>query len=256
MVEIKKQSHDVKQSVCYSEEEILNLFESVDDFQSGFYLNEKSIYDSIHLAYIPDSSADIAHKDDYIATCIFKSYDDPDVRTLRRYRDSVLAETWYGRLSVKTYYFLSPLLVRCFKKTSKLNKFVLRKLTVKVKRLNESGVENTEYEDPVAFWNINNCTNEFDFGISKLNKFLSERFSDINEDEAESNGYENSQSEERDTVVNGSKATYSEISTFEEEIRNTSTEDLKLILDDQQDLYSNEEIRIIKNELKDRLQFT
>lgn len=40
----------------------------------------------------------------YIATCVYGSYDCPQVWTLRRYRDNTLAETWYGRLFVHTYY--------------------------------------------------------------------------------------------------------------------------------------------------------
>ena len=46
---------------------------------------------------------------------------------------------------------------------------------------------------------------------------------------------------------------YENISDFIEEIRNTSTEALKLILADQRELYSDEEIKIIMDELKRRI---
>ena len=46
--------------------------------------------------------------------------------------------------------------------------------------------------------------------------------------------------------------TYDDISDFQDEIRNTSTEDLKLILEDQRELYSDDEIKIITEELQRR----
>ena len=42
------------------------------------------------------------------------SYDCPQVWTLRRFRDYTLAETWYGRTFIRTYYAISPTLVKWF----------------------------------------------------------------------------------------------------------------------------------------------
>lgn len=39
----------------------------------------------------------------YIATCVYGSYDCPQVWTLRRFRDYTLDETWYGRLFIRCY---------------------------------------------------------------------------------------------------------------------------------------------------------
>lgn len=50
----------------------------------------------------------------YVATAVYGSYDCPEVWTLRRFRDSTLASTWYGLLFTKTYYAVSPTLVRWF----------------------------------------------------------------------------------------------------------------------------------------------
>ena len=50
----------------------------------------------------------------YVATAVYGSYDCPEVWTLRRFRDDSLAETWYGRAFVKTYYAISPTLVKWF----------------------------------------------------------------------------------------------------------------------------------------------
>ena len=44
----------------------------------------------------------------YVATAVYGSYDCPQVWTLRRYRDYTLAETWYGRAFIRTYYAISP----------------------------------------------------------------------------------------------------------------------------------------------------
>ena len=50
----------------------------------------------------------------YVATAVYGSYDCPEVWILRRYRDYTLAETWYGRAFIHTYYAISPTLVKWF----------------------------------------------------------------------------------------------------------------------------------------------
>ena len=50
----------------------------------------------------------------YVATCVYGSYDCPQVWTLRRYRDNTLASTWYGRAFIHTYYAVSPTIVKLF----------------------------------------------------------------------------------------------------------------------------------------------
>ena len=54
----------------------------------------------------------------YVATCVYGSYDCPEVWTLRRYRDFTLDETWYGRVFIKVYYAISPIFVKYFGDTS------------------------------------------------------------------------------------------------------------------------------------------
>lgn len=83
----------------------------------------------------------------YIATCIYGSYDCPQVWTLRRFRDNTLAETWYGRAFIHTYYAISPTLVKWFGKTKWFKKLWEPILTRMTKKLNENGVENTPYAD-------------------------------------------------------------------------------------------------------------
>lgn len=83
----------------------------------------------------------------YVATAVYGSYDCPQVWTLRRYRDYTLAETWYGRAFIRTYYAISPTLVEWFGHTEWFKKMWKGKLDRMVKKLQENGVEGTPYED-------------------------------------------------------------------------------------------------------------
>ena len=83
----------------------------------------------------------------YVATAVYGSYDCPQVWTLRRYRDYTLAETWYGRAFIRTYYAISPTLVKWFGHTDWFKGMWKGKLDRMVARLQNEGVENTPYQD-------------------------------------------------------------------------------------------------------------
>lgn len=83
----------------------------------------------------------------YIATCVYGSYDCPQVWTLRRYRDSVLSKTSFGVLFIHLYYAISPTLVKLLGNKNWFKKICLRILDRKVKKLNKSGLEDTPYTD-------------------------------------------------------------------------------------------------------------
>ena len=83
----------------------------------------------------------------YIATAVYGSYNCPEVWTLRRYRDNVLDNTWYGRLFIRSYYAISPTLVKWFGKSNWFKNLLINPLNNKVKKLNKKGFENTPYED-------------------------------------------------------------------------------------------------------------
>ena len=83
----------------------------------------------------------------YVATCVYGSYDCPQVWTLRRFRDDTLGSTWYGRAFIKLYYAVSPTLVKWFGKTTWFKKMWKGMLDRMVKRLNDKGVKNTPYKD-------------------------------------------------------------------------------------------------------------
>lgn len=87
----------------------------------------------------------------YIATCVYGSYDCPEVWVLRRFRDNYLASTWYGRSFIKCYYAVSPLIVKLFGKFNwfhRVWKPVLNKIVFK---LQKNGYHDTPYHDTT--WN-------------------------------------------------------------------------------------------------------
>lgn len=83
----------------------------------------------------------------YVATCVYGSYDCPPVWTLRRYRDYTLAQNPFGRLFIKTYYAISPTVVKLFGNQQWFHKLFKTPLDKWVKKLNHKGVENTPYKD-------------------------------------------------------------------------------------------------------------
>jgi hypothetical protein len=83
----------------------------------------------------------------YVATCVYGSYDCPQVWTLRRYRDDTLGSTWYGRWFIRTYYAISPTLVKWFGNTNWFKKLWKGKLDRMVTKLHNNGVEDTPYKD-------------------------------------------------------------------------------------------------------------
>lgn len=48
----------------------------------------------------------------YVATAVYGSYDCPEVRVLRHFRDQTLVSTSLGRSFIRVYYAVSPLAVR------------------------------------------------------------------------------------------------------------------------------------------------
>lgn len=83
----------------------------------------------------------------YVATCVYGSYNCPEVWTLRRFRDNTLAETILGRAFIRTYYAISPTIVKWFGNTSWFKKMWKGTLDRMVSRLHDNGIENTPYED-------------------------------------------------------------------------------------------------------------
>lgn len=83
----------------------------------------------------------------YIATCVYGSYDCPQVWTLRRFRDCSLLSNTTGKLFVKMYYAVSPHLVRRLGKTYFFKKFWKVIIDYIVKHLQRNGYASTPYND-------------------------------------------------------------------------------------------------------------
>lgn len=83
----------------------------------------------------------------YVASAVYGSYDCPQVWTLRRFRDNVLSETWYGRVFIYCYYAISPMIVKCCGDSTWFHRFWRKKLDRFVARLNERGLSSAPYFD-------------------------------------------------------------------------------------------------------------
>ncbi len=96
---------------------------------------------------IPERPTPKASNGCYVATCVYGSYDCPEVWTLRRYRDNTLGSTRRGRAFIKLYYAISPTLVKWFGKTKWFKKMWRGALDRMVNKLRAKGVESTPYKD-------------------------------------------------------------------------------------------------------------
>lgn len=83
----------------------------------------------------------------YVATAVYGSYDCPEVWVLRRWRDSVLLSTAFGRGTVRAYYHVSPHLVRKIGHRHAFSALVRPILDAFVRRLRDSGVSEAAYVD-------------------------------------------------------------------------------------------------------------
>ncbi len=83
----------------------------------------------------------------YVATAVYGAYDCPPVWVLRRYRDYFLAKSRGGRAFIKTYYCISPRLVKRFGNTEWFRRIFKKSLDKKVARLKAKGFEDTPYGD-------------------------------------------------------------------------------------------------------------
>jgi len=83
----------------------------------------------------------------YVATCVYGSYDCPEVWTLRRYRDEKLATTRRGRGLIQAYYTVSPVIVKHFGHKAWFSRYWKGRLDLMVKKLQREGFANTAYRD-------------------------------------------------------------------------------------------------------------
>lgn len=126
---------------------IRSISKSIEQLESiAFYRDAQAKADEYKL-YLKELEKQTSRGGCYIATAIYGSYDCPQVWTLRRYRDYSLAETWYGRAFIRTYYAISPTLVKWFGHTPWFKNMWKGKLDKMVADLQEKGFESTPYND-------------------------------------------------------------------------------------------------------------
>ena len=84
----------------------------------------------------------------YVATAIYGSYDCPEVWILRRYRDNYLSNSLLGKVFIKSYYAISPAIVKLFGSTNWFNKIFRNLLDQKIAKLKSEGYSSERYVDP------------------------------------------------------------------------------------------------------------
>lgn len=102
---------------------------------------------SFVIPQLPSIEAIIPKQGCYVATAVYGSYDCPEVWTLRRYRDDILASCLFGRAFIRAYYAISPTLVKCFGNTRWFRSLWKCKLDRLVSKLQRDGIESTPYQD-------------------------------------------------------------------------------------------------------------
>ena len=83
----------------------------------------------------------------YIATCVYGSYDCPEVWMLRRYRDNILSDSWFGREFIQVYYATSPKIVELFGNKKWFNGLWKPILDKFVRKLQNKGIDGSPYSD-------------------------------------------------------------------------------------------------------------
>lgn len=83
----------------------------------------------------------------YIATCVYGSYDCPEVWTLRRFRDFRLAKSWLGRAFIHLYYVVSPTIVLIFGNMPSFQSLGRKVLNFTVSKLKSDGMSDAPYQD-------------------------------------------------------------------------------------------------------------
>lgn len=83
----------------------------------------------------------------YIATCVYGSYDTPELWIFRRFRDGYLGSRGWGRAFIRVYYAVSPVLVFLFGRSHWFRSFWRRVLDRIAADLRKKGYEDTRYSD-------------------------------------------------------------------------------------------------------------
>ncbi len=108
--------------------------DAIDDLDSRNPRRDSSVGNGSSAQRVDDPAVKVSKC--YIATAVYGSYDAPEVRVLRRFRDEVLSRTMPGRAFIRTYYAVSPPFARRLENAGRVNRLVRRVLDRIVNRLN------------------------------------------------------------------------------------------------------------------------
>jgi len=111
----------------------------------GRYLDEEYISD-IERGRIPSNLSSNSGCC-YVATCVYGSYDCPEVWTLRRFRDNSLNSSWFGKRFIQIYYAIGPKIVKLLGNKKWFNLIGKSVLDRFVTKLWNNGVDNSPYYD-------------------------------------------------------------------------------------------------------------
>jgi hypothetical protein len=114
------------------------------DKKKAIYWLTKAVENGVAEA---QESLNNAKKSCYVATCVYGSYDCPQVWTLRRYRDNRLSKSWLGRMFIRVYYAISPKVVELFGNRKWFNRLCKPIIDSIVRGLQNSGIGGGPYSD-------------------------------------------------------------------------------------------------------------
>lgn len=83
----------------------------------------------------------------YVATCVYGTYDCPELWVLRRYRDDVLEQSWFGRRFISMYYAVSPTAVKLFGGRRVITSLWREIIDSFVEKLRKKGIQDLPYTD-------------------------------------------------------------------------------------------------------------
>lgn len=134
------------QGYMITDEEISNIIKKAenDEYKNKFSIAKDKWF---LIRNKNNSQKNNSSKGCYVATCVYGSYNCPPVWTLRRYRDNTLAKNPFGRLFIKIYYSISPIIVKLFGNQLWFHKLFKKPLNCLIKKLQNNGVESTPYND-------------------------------------------------------------------------------------------------------------
>ena len=126
-------------------------FDEIDDLEYEEYLEYKRNHTKVNDVkgnyYIERYKKTGKEQGCYVATCVYGSYDCKNVWILRRFRDHFLYQHFLGRCFIKTYYLISPKIVKRFGDHKIFRSFNKSILDHWCHYLSNRGYKDTPYKD-------------------------------------------------------------------------------------------------------------